>query len=258
MPEEPRNLLDGDHLANPLVAPFFRFAERLLEKFRLNLHRYPDPTRAPSIGIDRNALKQLIKQQILLLNLSSCSSQEELRKCLEDDSYLKQFLGAIQDRFALDEIATSVSGTISILWESITREGLLKEELEELVISLNEGFVEYRPDRNAFPDLKNKFREIREHLITSNIHRKLHQAEKTLDKGLGIFSGWPAAKDAITEKVTDWLGLKQPIKSELEERLVPMGMSAASQAMEKIVNFWTLPYNVRYGLINYQMLPYLR
>jgi hypothetical protein len=196
-------------------------------------------------------MKQFLKQQMLLLGMCPPASQDELRKSLQNP-YWKQLFDAMQNTSAPDEIAKSIDGMIGIIWETVTQDHLLENEIARLLDDLNAGFVSSHPDKTALVNLKRSIRDMREYLISSRVHTALEKAERTFDKTLAIFPSLPPIKDSLVNRIAGWLG--QPIKTAIADRVVPMGMSVSRQAMEKIDNFWTTSYNLRYGILHHQVL----
>lgn len=247
-----RDWVEPEMLAHPLIAPFIHFITRVLDANIQNIKIYKDPARGPATGVDHQVWKQFLRQQILMLSLCSSSSMDQLRSSLES-SHLQRLLGEIQDRFALDEVTKSVDGILGIIWQTMTEERVLERELHKLLADINGGFIRERPDKTAVPDLKDSYRSLSEFLITTKVRGTLNKVESAIDNGIGfLYSGWPAAKEALVGRTVNWLGM--PIKKAIADKAIPLGMSVSRQAMEKIANFWSTSYNLRYGILHYQVL----
>jgi len=248
--------VDAQFLSHPIVSPFIRFADRVCDRFLDHLRYYGTPDKAPPSGVDLEILKGVLRQQILLLSLCGCMSQDQLKKGLED-TYLKRLLEEIQERFALDEISASVTGLLSIFWETVTERNFLKQEIGVLLSELNDGFVSDQRDVNALTNLAHRVEDISSYMMTENVHGKLDQTERTIDKHVGFFySGWKRQKKVITGNIAEWLG--QPIKEAIADRVIPFGIEQSDKALEMIGRFWAYDYNVKYGTHYLVLAPLVR
>ncbi len=240
-------------LSPELASPLISFADHLLLALFKNIQHYKDHSTIPPIDMDKEVLRKCIKQQIVLLSLCSSFSETQLRSAMEDSRW-KQLVDQILDNYVLDGLVKSIVEQLSIAWQTVTEEGLIEEELYQLFLALNEELIYGETSKADLDQLNKTVDTISLYLTKESVHTTLSGIEQRLDKSLDPLCRWKEVKPFVIKTLSSWTGLEEPIKIALAARLIPLVTDISNRAFDYIVDFWKIPYNLRYGLLHYQLL----
>lgn len=228
-----------------LAKPFLVFANTVLLAFFNKIQAHHDLDLLSSAGIPSEPLKTLAKQQIQLLDTATSSSPEKLRQNLASSPF-QTVQNTVLDNFVLDRVARQVNGIASVGWDALTEPHLVQDELYNLVYSLNRVFVDcYKEPGVPFTDLQDTHRLVRTHIVAKKIENNLNKIEDALENRLGRWKNWSSAKNYFSEKAKAWLGV--PLKEHVHESVMTLASKISEVSMEKMLEFWQLPFNMRYA-----------
>ncbi len=239
------------HIHHPLICAFVDSFNHILHTFFLKLSSYKDFSQVTSLGVEKTFLKHCLQQQILMLKLCANTSQRDLRMALKE-STLQQALNELQNRYALPELEKLVDGLLSIFLEALKQKGFVEELFERLALSLNEGFMDSTPNYEALPQLQETIKKITSYLISHQLHQRVRQAEALIDRKFSLMNSWPNKKKALSQILTRWLG--GSVHSAIDQRGVPLTLKMLEKGGAELEKFWSLPYNLRYGILHYVIL----
>ena len=110
-------------------------------RFLKELKKAMNHSQKTSLTLDKQLLESFLQQDRLVSRLHSCSSQEQIKRVLNDNSTLQW----IEDRFLYGHIAKQIETMVGTAWSIIERPSWRERETKHFLRSLNDFFE--NPDR---------------------------------------------------------------------------------------------------------------